>query len=124
MLIIDLLEDLQSLKRDIVTAIKRVESVHDEHIDTAINKHVAECRTHLALICEMVQGSLYPLKKKNNNGSQNKQDHQSMVDDLDDLDFDEFLQDTPIAAPGGNSSSTSALKHQVLFPCLLRSSSW
>ena len=114
-----LLEDLHCLKRDIEIVIEQAESVKDEYVNPDIKNHVVICKKQLSSIHELINDSniereLSDKKKKTNNSNikreltddkkekskadnnspPDNQSHQSDVDDLDDLNFDEFVLET------------------------------
>ncbi|GFR90512.1 Werner syndrome ATP-dependent helicase-like protein [Elysia marginata] len=61
----------------------------------------------------MVESAVHSKAEEEERGSPGKQEHQSVVDDLDTLDFDEFLLDTSVSEEKRRTATKSDLKNQV-----------
>lgn len=108
----DLLDALLTLKRNLDSIINKVQQMPDSVcINRVTNKHVSECKTHLSSICDIIEST----KIEDSDSQPHLQkniEHQIGIDDLDDLDFDEFVLDTPLSAGKNHKSQEIDLKKE------------
>ncbi|GFN88620.1 werner syndrome ATP-dependent helicase-like protein [Plakobranchus ocellatus] len=116
-------KDLQSLKRHVEKAIERAECLHDDDgwIDLPLHNHVVECTKHLTAIYDSIGQSSTSTSNTQNVGSR-PQEHGECLsqnddddDDLDALNFDEFVMD--VRAPDEKGKTSLQSTNETIDRC-------